>query len=213
MSFKADTLLKKATTFERLALYGDRRSFLQALAQESPVTDPAPWRIYDEPNDPRGNEKNWVPNIQPGGTRQYVYMGPNVPAGGVQHTPSLWDKYFRPQESNVLPRTIMPPTNDAAPVDRDQSILMSKELNAPAVQEKGAPAPAAYTPDSNTVNMLQRFLNTAFRPEIESGQLGPIAQDGQLGRDTLSRLQQWARQNHVNVGNLQKLVNAALGRK
>lgn len=30
---KADTLLKKATFFERLAIYSDRKSFLQALAQ------------------------------------------------------------------------------------------------------------------------------------------------------------------------------------
>lgn len=33
---KADTLLKRAASFERLALYSDRRSFLQAIAQEDP---------------------------------------------------------------------------------------------------------------------------------------------------------------------------------
>jgi hypothetical protein len=32
---KADTLLKKATFFERIALYSDRKAFLQAIAQES----------------------------------------------------------------------------------------------------------------------------------------------------------------------------------
>ncbi len=32
---KADTLLKRATAFERLALYGDRRSFLTAIAQQN----------------------------------------------------------------------------------------------------------------------------------------------------------------------------------
>lgn len=36
---KADTLLKKATFFERLAIYSDRKSFLQALAQGG-ATDP-----------------------------------------------------------------------------------------------------------------------------------------------------------------------------
>lgn len=36
---KADTLLKKATFFERLAVYSDRKSFLQALAQGG-ATDP-----------------------------------------------------------------------------------------------------------------------------------------------------------------------------
>lgn len=33
---KADTLLKKATFFERMALYSDRKSYLQALAQGNP---------------------------------------------------------------------------------------------------------------------------------------------------------------------------------
>jgi hypothetical protein len=36
---KADTLLKKATFFERLALYSDRKTFLQSLAQGG-ATDP-----------------------------------------------------------------------------------------------------------------------------------------------------------------------------
>lgn len=34
---KADTLLKKATAFERLALYSDRKTFLQSLAQTAPA--------------------------------------------------------------------------------------------------------------------------------------------------------------------------------
>lgn len=34
---KADTLLKKATSFERLALYSDRKVFLQALSQDLTV--------------------------------------------------------------------------------------------------------------------------------------------------------------------------------
>lgn len=36
---KADTLLKKATAFERLALYSDRKSFLQSLAQSTTGLD------------------------------------------------------------------------------------------------------------------------------------------------------------------------------
>jgi peptidoglycan hydrolase-like protein with peptidoglycan-binding domain len=35
MSSKTDTLLKKSTTFEKLALYSDRKKFLQALAQNN----------------------------------------------------------------------------------------------------------------------------------------------------------------------------------
>ena len=36
---KADTLLKKATAFERLALYSDRKTFLQSLSQATPGLD------------------------------------------------------------------------------------------------------------------------------------------------------------------------------
>ncbi len=41
---KADTLLKKATFFERMALYSDRKAFLQAVAQESQAQQPDPNR-------------------------------------------------------------------------------------------------------------------------------------------------------------------------
>lgn len=33
---KADELLKKATFFEKLALYSDRKAFLQAIAEQNP---------------------------------------------------------------------------------------------------------------------------------------------------------------------------------
>lgn len=39
---KADTLLKKATAFEKLAIYSDRKSFLQALSQDATAQTFAP---------------------------------------------------------------------------------------------------------------------------------------------------------------------------
>lgn len=39
---KADTLLKKATFFERMALYSDRKAFLQSLAQTGGASDTWP---------------------------------------------------------------------------------------------------------------------------------------------------------------------------
>lgn len=54
---KADTLLKKATFFERLALYGDRKSYLQSIAQQQePIMETevgklkAPMRPYSDPS-------------------------------------------------------------------------------------------------------------------------------------------------------------------
>lgn len=46
---KADTLLKKATFFEKLALYSDRKVFLQAIS-EPPVAN-------KETNPPQENEE------------------------------------------------------------------------------------------------------------------------------------------------------------
>lgn len=45
---KADTLLKKATFFERMALYSDRKAFLQALAQGG-ATDPDWMNMNERP--------------------------------------------------------------------------------------------------------------------------------------------------------------------
>lgn len=36
---KADTLLKKAIFFEKMAIYSDRKTFLQALAQQTPIME------------------------------------------------------------------------------------------------------------------------------------------------------------------------------
>src|SRR5271165_1903040 len=41
---KIDSLLKKVELFERLAFYGDRRSFLEALSQQMDYIDPATGR-------------------------------------------------------------------------------------------------------------------------------------------------------------------------
>jgi hypothetical protein len=67
---KADVLLKKATSFEKLALYSDRKTFLKALSQRAlPVYEnhPRPQGDYDftsrpndipppEPEDPGAHE-------------------------------------------------------------------------------------------------------------------------------------------------------------
>lgn len=217
MSSKVDSLLKKATTFERLALYGDRKSFLKALAQNV-STDAAPWSTHDEPGDPRGQQSNWVPQIE-NGQKKYVYIGPAIPPGGVAHTPSLWDRYFRPHQYPDQPDIIMPgsaPVGDqATPVDHDPNLMFQKQLNAPAVPEREAPAPAVtrYSPDPATTETLQIFLNSAFKPEISAGQVGPIAQDGKFGPETSGRLQQWARKNNVSATDVRDLINIALGRK
>jgi hypothetical protein len=201
MSSKVDSLLKKATTFERLALYGDRTFFLQALAQQSPTSDPDPWRIYDEPNDPRGQENNWAPQIL-NGQKIYTYMGPNVPAGSVQHTPSLWDKYLRPHQFPETPNVVVPPTDhsDNAPqVDRDPNIMMQKQLNAPAVPEQDKPTGPAVGKQVKfdpRVKVVQDFLNQQLTQGTQAV-APPITPDGKWGNETAGMLRLWGKHNKL----------------
>ena len=55
---KADKLLKKAESFEKLAIYSDRRTFLRSLAQDQPGLPPGPY----EPISSYGPQKT----VQPG---------------------------------------------------------------------------------------------------------------------------------------------------
>ncbi len=58
---KADVLLKKATSFEKLALYSDRKTFLKALSQ---AVDPAAKQFYNL--DEFGNPKReGIPPVTP----------------------------------------------------------------------------------------------------------------------------------------------------
>lgn len=156
MSVKIDSLLKKATTFERLALYGDRKVFLQSLAQEA-VDEAAPWSIYDEPSDPRGDQKNWVPQVVDG-RKKYVYMGPNARP---EHTPGIWEKYFEPREPSGLPNVIAPPasSDEGAPTE---PMLFQHPMSGRAVPEQEKAAPKASVPyASQLVNTLNTFSGRA----------------------------------------------------
>ena len=57
---KADTLLKRATAYERLAVYSDRKAFLQAIAQDSGPVYTLPEQVIED-----NRIKNKVPYISP----------------------------------------------------------------------------------------------------------------------------------------------------
>lgn len=180
MSIKVDSLLKKATTFERLALYGDRKVFLQTLAQEA-TDEAAPWAMYDEPGDPRGDQKNWVPQVS-GGRRQYVYMGPS---GRPEHTPGVWEKYLEPREPSGLPHVIAPPTSDEAapPVDRDQPMAFPHPMSGRAVPEQGKAAPSVPY-----ASQLVNTLNTLSGRAAGMNEAQKAALVKQLNNTTLAEL-------------------------
>jgi peptidoglycan hydrolase-like protein with peptidoglycan-binding domain len=219
MSLKVDTLLKKTTTFERLALYGDRKSFLQALAQETVTDDPSPWRIYDEPGDPRGQQSNWVPQITPSG-RKYVYTGPAIPAGGVPHTPGLWEKYFEPKQNTKLdlvgpggqrvPHNIgLQPDTVPDSVDRDPSILMQRQMDSGAVPEKAAPQKNWGNVNyQDTIKQMQNVLLQHFGPTS----LGPTGADGRFGTETSKTLKKWqAKYNLPQTGQIDAATAKIMG--
>ncbi|HEY5268118.1 MAG TPA: hypothetical protein VII94_03210 [Candidatus Saccharimonadales bacterium] len=58
---KADTLLKRAAVYEKLAIYSDRKAFLQAIAQDSSPIYTLPEQVIED-----DRIKDKVPYINPG---------------------------------------------------------------------------------------------------------------------------------------------------
>jgi hypothetical protein len=196
MSSKVDSLLKRAATFERLALYGDRKSFLQALAQGLPNLV-----VPNDPNAPPGQ----------GGVHR---VDPNPPAPAPQPNPPKLPRVVVPAPGGggqwVDPNELGP-TEAPPPVDRDPTILMQKQLNAPAVreQEKAAPATGANVKFDPRVKAVQDFLNQ----QLTQGGPGqavapPIASDGRWGTETANMLRLWGKQNKLPL-NLNQLFDMA----
>jgi hypothetical protein len=81
---KFDTLFKKVELFERLAVYGDRKSFLQALAQDATSWEDEARREGDVPEDHR------IPPPSPETPASPVAAptAPVAPAGGPSVSPS-----------------------------------------------------------------------------------------------------------------------------
>lgn len=146
MSSKVDLLLKKATTFERLALYGDRKSFLQAIAQ--PLPDVV---VPNDPNAPPG--QGGVHRVNPNPPPPAPTPLPPAPLPRmVEPAPGGGGQWFDP---NV--RLNQPPA-----IDRDPNILLQKQLNAPAVREQAAPAAKPSVPyATQLVNTLNAFSGRA----------------------------------------------------
>jgi hypothetical protein len=67
---KIDSLLQKAALFEKLAVYGDRGSFLRAIAQESPVPlldkNPGGWAKIPTPGIPAPEPAAFGPSMDGG---------------------------------------------------------------------------------------------------------------------------------------------------
>lgn len=130
---KADVLLKKASSFEKLALYSDRKNFLQAIAQTT--VDQFP------PASNQGVNAPYMP-----GTAPSVNTKPfQVPSNKYLPGPG-WDKI--PEQSLDKPTTIPPiPEETVAPA---------------ATTSPSSPAAVKNYGDPETVKLLQTFLASSL---------------------------------------------------
>ena len=185
MSSKADRLLTKATTFERLALYGDRKSFLQALAQQLPNLV-----VPNDPNAPPGQGGVHTVNPNP---------PPPVPKPKAPSMPRL----VVPSEGGGGEWYDM---DKSQPVDRDQFLPLNKSLPGHAAPEQARPqAPAQSGVNVNPTDLyaIQNYVNKQMLSKWP-----PVVPDGKWGPQTAALLQQWAKTNGVS-GNMQNVIDAA----
>ena len=204
MSSKVDSLLKKAAAFERLAVYGDRKAFLQALAQNLPrVLVPGP-----------GGGSQWVdPNVPPPARP----APPAPPAARPVAPPAPLNpprlprvvvpaeggggQWADPNTAPVVNQTAVPPSSDESPIP------FQHLMNAPATKEQ-------QFPSSGGIGALQDFLNnTVFRQEIAAGQMAKLDKDNTLGPKTLKRLNQWAEKTGVGPDIVKEVIDSAISIK
>jgi hypothetical protein len=239
MSSKAETLLKKATSYEKLALYGDRKTYLEALAQSSfPDVD----SIVQSINNARKNAVTSITNFWrqdpaafPMSARtdysalRYPAVdlssasGEQLTTGMDQLVTALNGVYRALTNSNnqksqdFAEQTVYPAADYLrSQVEKYKSVAGS--LPKPSATPEAAPAgqpgaPAAKAPaqyDSGTINLLQSFLNNALRDQIIAGKRSPLVVDGVLGNDTTGALREWARSQNIPFTNVQSLINTAL---
>jgi hypothetical protein len=96
MMSKVDELLKKVELFEKLAVYGDRKSFLQALAQ-SPLDESFNQKAFEDAAD---KALEYEP------TPAYVPRLPNVPTENVVNLPEVNISGKAPAQYPSVPKDI-----------------------------------------------------------------------------------------------------------
>lgn len=95
---KADTLLKKATSFERLAVYSDRKSFLQALSQGFDSGTVKQYENLDEFGNPKSQG---VPTPPAESTSSEPTKMQEIPTVNITGQPPI-----RPSQQEALSRII-----------------------------------------------------------------------------------------------------------
>lgn len=179
---KAEVLLKKSAAFERLALYLDRKYFLQAIAQDATV-QPFP------PASNLGNTAPYVSGKPPVSTDSFKMPPTKIPLQG-----GGWENI--PEQSLDRPIPIPPPSAEEV-------------VPTMTVTPDSTATPAKNYGDPETVKLLQTFLASSLG---SLDVLGPKGIDGKLGISTLNALRQWGQKNNIPTNDITQLLNIALNR-
>jgi hypothetical protein len=115
---KIDTLLKKVEVFERLAVYGDRKSFLQALAQDVQTFPPTSSQFINAPyvpgTEPPVSGKNPEEAAAPPAADNTMYMPQDQIKG---HRPAQYDARVHAVQSFINKQLV--PAGVISPIDED----------------------------------------------------------------------------------------------
>ncbi len=128
---KFDSLLKKAELFERLAIYGDRKTFLQALAQTPSLTGPVP-PIPGSPGTAGGRPLTLSEQLtgvinQPAHKPEVTSSEPTPPAA----KPTSSYPYINPETQKQLSRLLI----------RDGLLMPKSEYNGEGIKIDGSKGP------------------------------------------------------------------------
>lgn len=240
MSSKADTLLKKATSFERLSLYSDRKAYLAALAQASLPDIKA---LINTINTARMDVVKaintfWRQNTDfPLAAREaystLAYPQTDLATAQGEQLTSAMDQFVtslnsiyrilvnnkEQKFSQFAQQTVYPALDNLEKqVQHFKSATQSVQQLIPQTEESGgvlqlSPQEIKGQPgktDKNNISLVQTFLNAALKDQIIAGNRGPIGTDGVLGPETISALKEWAKATGIPATNVQTLINAAL---
>ncbi len=113
---KFDSLLKKAEFFEKLAVYGDRKAFLQALAQQGETWSDVARQLGDLPDDP----PHTIPPPPPAKPEENVIVMPEDHIIGHRpldpKTVKLWQQFLN---KALVPTGQWIPVQETGVMDQD----------------------------------------------------------------------------------------------
>jgi len=176
-----DALLKKVELFERLAVYGDRKSFLQALAQDASAEElnnllkdftaihPENTKIQNALMDAANGK------LSPEELRWAIQSARDAVPGTRM---DLWNKF-----NNYL--------NTVTTETREEELAPSRPLYMTPEHI------SAYPVDPN-VKKVQQFLNKQLTQGGDfQASMPPIAEDGKRGPETNRALKLWQEKNNL----------------